>query len=443
MFAHSVLGAIMVEPIVNTAAVPVNDPRIAARLTRILIATLFGLIFLLAWMGLPFEVQYIGCGLASAFVFQIAVRPRLREIFGVVAGGATLALIDQFVVHHATKPDFQIGACLGFLGLVSFLVLGLKAVWAEGEERRQLKSILIPAAGFTFFVLGSSRLLNLSALLFPKTMDIYAFSFDGSLGFQPAFMVGRWFRDYAVVGTVGVGLYAALPIAMALTYAAHLRLRKTTPLFLLEIFMTAGLFGYFLYLIFPAAGPLYLTGRQFPGSPFPFSELRSLLLRGHVLRMIPISQDVCRNAMPSLHMTWALLMAFNCKPFPRLVRALAVMYVFATVLGTLGTGEHYLIDLVVAFPFAVAVQALGTHSLPLKSPNRLVPLVGGATLTLLWLVLLRFATRLFFQWTPLVPWACIIASTALTVLWMKRILSVEQSAPRSTAGMARAIAAGA
>ena len=140
--------------------------------------------------------------------------------------------------------------------------------------------------------------------------------------------------------------------------------------------MTAGLFGYFLYLIFPAAGPLYLTGRQFPGSPFPFSELRSLLLRGHVLRMIPISQDVCRNAMPSLHMTWALLMAFNCKPFPRLVRALAVMYVFATVLGTLGTGEHYLIDLVVAFPFAVAVQALGTHSLPLKSPQSFGPARG-------------------------------------------------------------------
>jgi hypothetical protein len=102
-----------------------------------------------------------------------------------------------------------------------------------------------------------------------------------------------------------------------------------------------------------------------------------------------------------------------------------------------------LIDLVVAFPFAVAVQGLATHSLPLKSPTRFVPLVGGATLTLLWLILLRFATRLFFQWTPLVPWACIIATTALTVLWMKQILSVEQSEPRSTAGMAQAAAAGA
>jgi hypothetical protein len=47
MFAHFVLGAITAEPIVNTAADPVNDPRLTARLSRILIGTLFGVIFFL------------------------------------------------------------------------------------------------------------------------------------------------------------------------------------------------------------------------------------------------------------------------------------------------------------------------------------------------------------------------------------------------------------
>jgi len=432
----------MVEPNVITAAEPVNDPRLAARLGRILIATLFGLIFLLAWAGLPFDVQYVGCGLASAFVFQIAVRPRLWEILGVVAGGSALALIDQFVMHRAAKPAFDLGACLGFIGLVSFLVLGLRAVWAQGEEQKQLKSILLPAAGFTFFVLGSSRLLNLSSLLFPKTMDVYAYSFDGSLGFQPGFLVGRLFRSSALIGTVGVGLYAALPLAMAIVYAAHLRLKKSTPLSLLEIFMTAGLLGYFLYLIFPAAGPLYLVGRQFPYAPIPYAHLRDLMLRGRVLTHVVMSPDICRNAMPSLHMAWAILMAFNCRPFSRLVREAAVLYVFATILGTLGTGEHYFIDLVVAFPFAVAVQALGTHSVPLKSRNRLMPLLGGATLTLLWLVLLRFAIPFFFK-SPLVPWACIVATTALTAVWTHQLLSIPQTEPQSTVPLARSAAAGA
>jgi hypothetical protein len=432
----------MIEPIVNTAADSVNDPRLTVRLGRILLGTLLGLLCLLAWLGLPFETLYVGCGLASAFLFQVAVRPRRWEILGVLAGGGVLTLIDQFVVRRA-KPDFEFGACVGYIGLVSFLVLGLRALWSGCEEQKQLKSILIPAAGFTIFILGTSKFLGLSALLFPKTMDLYAYCFDGSLGLQPAFIVGRWFRDYAVVGTIGRGLYGALPLAMALVYAAYLRLKKTTPLLLLEIFMSAGLLGYFLYLTFPAAGPVYLMGPRFPGLPTPFLRMRTLVLGGHFLRQFYLPQDVGRNAMPSLHMTWALLMAFNCKPFPRLARAAAVIYVFATVLGTLGTGEHYFIDLVVAFPFAVTIQALSTHSVPLKSRNRLFPLVGGATLTLLWLVLLRFAIRLFYQWTPLVPWLCIIVSTALTALWIKQILSVGQSERQDTATMVRAAAAGA
>jgi PAP2 superfamily len=432
----------MVEPTAITAPDSVNDPRLAARLSRILIGILFGLVFLLAWLGLPFEALYVGCGLASAFLFQVAVRPRRWEILGVLAGGAVLTLFDEFVVRRA-KPDFEFGACVGYIGLVSFLVLGLRAVWAGPDEQKQLKSILIPAAGFTVFILGTSKFLGLSALLFPKTMDVYAYAFDGSLGFQPAFMVGRWFRDYAVVGTIGRGLYEALPLGMALVYAAYLRLKKTTPLLLLEIFMSAGLLGYFLYLTFPAAGPVYLLGPRFPGLPTPFAPMRTLILGGHFLRTFYLPQEIGRNAMPSLHMTWALLMAFNCKPFPRLVRAAAVIYVFATVLGTMGTGEHYFIDLVVALPFAVAIQALATRSAPLKSRNRLFPLVGGATLTLLWLLVVRFAIPFFYQWTPLVPWLCIIASTALSALWMKQILSVEQSEQQGTPTMVRAAATGA
>jgi hypothetical protein len=293
----------MVEPMAITAGDSVSNPRLGTRLSRILIGILFGLLFLLAWLGLPFETLYVGCGLASAFLFQVALRPRRWEILGVLAGGGVLTLIDQFVVRRA-KPDFHFGACLGYIGLVSFLVLGLRTVWADHDEQKQLKSILIPAAGFTIFILGTSRFLGLSAMLFPKTMDIYAYAFDGSLGFQPAFMVGRWFRDYPLLGGIGRGLYEALPLAMALVYAAYLRLTKTTPLLLLELFMCAGLFGYFLYLAFPATGPVYLTGPRFPDSPTPFSAMRALVLSGHVLRRFYLPQEIGRNAMPSLHMTW-------------------------------------------------------------------------------------------------------------------------------------------
>ncbi len=393
------------------------------RLARILIATLLSLVILLAWIGLPFEIPYIGFGLASAFVFQIVVRPRKWEIVSVVLGGSALALFDQFVVHQGSKPNFQISTFLGFLGLVSFLVVGLKAIWAKPTERQQLKSILIPAAALTFFVFGSQQLLNLAGLLFPRTTDLYAYAFDGSLGFQPSFAVGRLFRDYPLVGAVGRFTYFSLPLAMTLVYAAHLRLKKTAPLFILEVFMAAGLIGYFLYLTFPATGPIYVAGPEFPGAPLSLSALHEL-----ALRPVPISWTIPRNAMPSLHVTWALLIWLNCKPLSRLTRSLAFAFLLTTILDTLGTGEHYLIDLVVAFPFAVAMQALCTRWVPFRSYQRFAPLVGGATVTALWLILLRYCTNIFLL-TPIVPWTCVIGSTAISALWMKRIRSVDVIQP--------------
>jgi PAP2 superfamily len=145
--------------------------------------------------------------------------------------------------------------------------------------------------------------------------------------------------------------------------------------------------------------------------------------------------------MPSLHAAWALLIWFNCKPFSRFIRALAFAFVVITVFDTLGTGEHYLIDLVAAFPFAIAVQALCTRQLPLRSPARLRPLAGGFALTLTWPFLLRYATGIFLL-TPAIPWACLVASLSLSVLWMKTILGYEENA-RGTAPrpMAKAAAA--
>jgi hypothetical protein len=40
-----------------------------------------------------------------------------------------------------------------------------------------------------------------------------------------------------------------------------------------------------------------------------------------------------------------------------------------------------------------------------------------------WLILLRYATSMFLL-TPIIPWACVIASTAMSAFWMRGILSV-------------------
>jgi hypothetical protein len=411
-----------------------DDPR--AGLIRILFATLLGLVVLLAWVGLPFEVPYIGYGLASAFVFQVAVRPRRWEIISVALGGCGLVLFDRLAMHHGRLQGLQLSTCFGMLGLVSFLVLGLKAVWAAGAERDELKSILIPAAGFAFFILASQNSLNLAGLLFPKTLDLYAYAFDGSLGFQPSFLLGQAFRRFALIDAVGHFTYYALPVAMALVYAAHLRRKAVSPLSILGVYFATGLAGYFLYLAFPAAGPAYVAGPSFPNSPLSLIALRQL-----TLRPVPLPWQIPRNAMPSLHIAWALIVWFNCRPFARWVRTLALVFVLVTVFDTLGTGEHYLIDLVVAFPFAVAMQAL-CMAAAVREPRQHRFIIGGCTtVVIVWLVLLRYATG-FFLLTPVLPWTFVIASTAISAWAASSLMSGdERNMPGNTA-LARAASTG-
>ena len=417
----------------------------SAGIRRILLATAFGLLILVAWVGLPFDVPYVGYGIASAFLFQIALRPRTWEILGELFAAAALVLLDQFVIHSASATVAQAIASnaaairtsmfFGFLGLASFTVVGFRAIWANTtSEREELKEILLPAAGFTVFIMGSQQLLNLAGLLFPKTADLYAYAFDGSLGFQPSFVIGRIFQNHSLISIFGHFTYLLLPLPMAMVCAAHLRKRISAPLYMVEVFLCAGLLGYLLYLTFPAAGPVYVAGPEYPGSPLPLS-----VLRHWPIQMVPLSWREARNCMPSLHVTWALLIWFNCKPFSRLVRRLALAFVLITLFDTLGTGEHYLIDLVVAFPFAVAVQALCSRELSWRS--KVGPVAGGFALCLLWPLLLRTCSHIFLL-TPAIPWASILLTITISISLMKRVLSAESATTRASISEPRALAAG-
>jgi hypothetical protein len=78
----------------------------------------------------------------------------------------------------------------------------------------------------------------------------------------------------------------------------------------------------FLYLVFPAAGPAHLGDRLAP-----------------------------RNCMPSMHLAWALVLAAY---LPRRWRWAGALFALLTAAATLGTGEHYWIDLAAALAYAFA-----------------------------------------------------------------------------------------
>jgi len=56
------------------------------------------------------------------------------------------------------------------------------------------------------------------------------------------------------------------------------------------------------------------------------------------------------------HMAWVLLVWWNFTGLARWIRAIALVFVVLTATATLGTGEHYVIDMVVAFPFSLMLR---------------------------------------------------------------------------------------
>ena len=301
----------------------------------------------------------------------------------------------------------------------------------ESLERRKTYAMLAPAASLVFFVLFAQRALNLANLLYPKTFDLSLYVFDGSFGFQPSFLMGRAMATSALLRIPALLAYTSLPFVMALIYALRMPKGTEKPTWdIVTLFMLAGIGGWALYNLLPASGPAYVFGPNFPWNSLPYSMLRRL-----ALDRIPVAADVPRNAIPSLHMAWVVLLFWNTKGLSRALRIFMAVYLALTVISTLGTGEHYFVDLIASLPFALFVQAVVWPGDKPKFSVRTTVAASGLGLTLAWLLLVRFGAK-WMLITPILPWA-LLAATGVTI-WMIRARSSALPIGSTSAGDATA-----
>src|SRR5579871_3653743 len=247
----------------------------------------------------------------------------------------------------------------------------------------------------------------------PKTLELYLLSFDASLGVQLSFLVGQAFARSGWGAFAGWFFYMALPVPIAVVFAGQLLRSKRRAFEAITAFLIAGPVGMIFYSLFPATGPRYLFGAGFPSKPFPIDQASRLLLE-------PVAIPGFRNAMPSLHLTCVLLACWYSRGLSWWERTITYVFFAFTVIATLGIGEHWFVDLIVAFPFALFLQALVSYSLKWSDKRRLVPLASGLAVTLAWLIALRYGSTIF--WTsPIVPWALIVGTIALAGIWQMKL----------------------
>jgi PAP2 superfamily len=347
---------------------------------------------------------------ASFLIIYLRIRPKWVDVSLVVGGAVLLAIADFGILHYQPK----IMACLSFLGLSSMVIMPIQALWAEKAERKLLLYGFVPVLPFVILGFLMPRVLAWTITAHPKTLELYLLSFDSSLRVQLSFIAGQAFARSLWLAFAGWFFYMALPVPIAVVYAGRLVRAKEKALEAIVAFLIAGPVGMVFYNIFPATGPRYLFGQGFPFHVFPISQAPRLLLE-------PVAiQDGFRNAMPSLHITCVLLACWYSRGLSWWERAITYVFFAFTVFATLGTGEHWFVDLIVAFPFALFIQAICSSSLAWNNARRLTAFFLGLSVTAGWLLGLRYAAK-FFWISPVIPWALVVGTIALTSIWQSQL----------------------
>jgi hypothetical protein len=371
-------------------------------LTAVVLVAVGMLGFSSTFYGQALDDAFFGLALASVVILHQRVGPSWLDAAWTAAGMAVLGIVDFHFLHYPPK----VMAWFSFLGLSSFAIMVLRSIWTQ--SRRMFLYAWIPAAAFVMSDYFASSMLEWTAKAHPKTLDLYLLSFEGSLRTQLAFVAGQLYARLPSLHNLALIAYMGLAIPITTIYAGRLVRFKEGAFPAMLAFLVTGPIGILFYNLFPASGPHNLFRSNFPFHPFPIADLPRLALA-------PLAMPGPRNAMPSLHLAWTLLAWWYSRGLSWMERAIAFAFLALTAFATMGTGEHFFVDLVVAFPFALLICGLCAYPVSWKDSRRVAAILVGLGVTLAWLAMLRYGAKLFWS-SPIVPWTLSAATMAIAYI---------------------------
>jgi hypothetical protein len=369
----------------------------------------------LAWVTTLGTSTFVTFAFAAAFIIHLALRSnKAWELPVVVAVGSAYAF--TYAAHggpFVILPGSWLGIAGAFLGVGSLAVKSVRGIWeTDAKVIQSNRTNLIEVASIPLLCVLSVMSVSMAAADFtPKTYDLFLYAFDSSLGFEASFALGQFFRSHVWIAYPSAVAYNYLPIGLGALRA--FQLRESTPgIDVRLIYAALGAAGFCLYAICPAAGPVHCF------SAFPDNQPATIRFP---LELIPVP-PVPRNAMPSLHVGWALLVFANSwsRARSRWIVPGAALFLALTAFATLGSGEHYLIDLIVSVPLTLAVQAGFAAS---GSLRRFAVLTGSA-LTIGWMIALRTGALVTPHSSPVLPWALVLATLIISLLLYLKVTTL-------------------
>ena len=228
------------------------------------------------------------------------------------------------------------------------LVLCAVRIWKHPEDRQKNDWL---CAAFACSFAGAAvaqALTNWLSLARPLKLDLYIYQIDGWLGIQPSFVLGRIvYRSRSLMYALAAG-YSLMPLSMSLVFAAHVLYGRES-----DARRVARTFILLFVLILPVYALVPVCGPQFAFPGFPYAAPAG---SPH-----PIPISAAPNGIPSGHFATAVLVYWFARRWT-LGASLGGAFLVWTGIATVGSGQHYLFDLVVAVPYSALVYRLSQRS---------------------------------------------------------------------------------
>jgi hypothetical protein len=287
---------------------------------------------------------------------------------------------------------------VGVLGVVGFIAAAARS--GDSEERADyirglMDALLLPmGASMVSFGLWATSRLN-------PAYDPRIYAFEELLGINVSLWSAQAYEVLTPLSGIATVCYNFVAIAIAVVAAAQRERRREQQV--LNAVLVAGACGFALYFVCPVVGPVVASSPYYPET-LPTISLHPPLLMA--------AAGAPRNGMPSLHTIWALLIWFSTSGVPAPLRRGLRAFVLLTLWAVLSpVGFHWLMDVVVSVPLAVAIHEALVPSGNEEARRRWKTVAVCSVVTLMWLA--GFRTGYVLNLPPTAAWMAVLA----TVCW--------------------------
>jgi hypothetical protein len=313
------------------------------------------------------------------------------------------------------ETRLAVRVCFITAGLAPYFLMVRHIVVNTGPERSRWIDALAIASLIHVSALGNNFFRDETAVWIPKIVDPKIAEFEEGFGFQFSAVMAYVLAAVPPLDRLAWAAYNFVQIPIIVVAAFQWRRKGADGFSILPGFIFGSMIGYTCYWLTPAIGP-----KAYFGADFPLLHATPAYL-AH-LPLFDFDPHHDRNAMPSMHISWAVLIYLYSRSFPLWARCCAGLFVVLTACATMGFGEHYFMDLVVAAPLVLLVRALFAMGLDWTNAARSRAAVSGLAMLAFWIMAILIEANLTSS--------LVVALTGITLaasIFLERALAREEA----------------